>query len=372
MDNILHEYSTQAETYHTCGASIVDSILQGYDGTIFSYGETKSGKTFSINGLQDYWINVTTRNSKCTVSNSNDEEELYGIIPRTGKHLFDSIHVAERRSNEAIVFEVNVSFLQVYNERVYDLLRLEKYMTPQVKLREKPYTGVYVEGLTYMPVTCYDSFLTVLRIGSRHLAIQTTHMGQCTARAHSIFTVELMCTTVSTGMKRTSRLQLIDMAGSESVPMVQGISQLKEGQCISKSLNNLGSIINALVTPGVKFVPYRNSVLTRLMREALGGRARCVMLATVRATAVAFDETVSTLLFASKVQMIKNYPVVQQFDAPDVSIRDDAVLDKSVDNVKDLKSQEGISTYLTDAPSASISSRTNPDQFDGLDHKKVD
>jgi len=313
FENVLDESATQEEVYDKCAARIVDGVLDGYDGSVLAYGETTSGKTFSMLG-------VTEGRMRSEVG--QEPSELRGIIPRAGEHVFTRIgQLSQQGAPPTTLFNMSVSFLQLHREMVHDLLQRDKSFTPELKLREKRDTGLYVDGLLWVPVKCLEDYLGVMHTGWRNLIMHTTHMGDSTARVHLIFTVQLRCVEIATGRQRTSQLQLVDMAGSErrSHHTFAGAA-LTEARTIGRSLDSFKSVISAL-TSAARHVPYRDSKITRLLRNSLGGRARCLILATVGiAPATSIDETMSTLLVALRVCKVRNFPVINKFeDAPEMA-----------------------------------------------------
>jgi len=279
-----HSYgpaASQAQLFTELAQPIVDKALQGFNGTIFAYGQTGSGKTYTMMG----------------------EDDVQGLIPLTVSDLFAKIKAATSAETK---FLVAVSYLEIYNEVVKDLLNPSN---KQLKIREHPDIGIYVEGLAELVVKDETGVKQILGQGNRVRRVAETNMNARSSRSHTCFTIRIEQKT-KTAEKETvlrAKLNLVDLAGSERPDKSGADGQLlKEGAAINKSLSALGNVIHALSKSPSGHVPYRNSKLTRLLQESLGGNSLTVMIATVAPTAGNFSESVSTLQFADRAKDVTN------------------------------------------------------------------
>ena len=283
-----HSYgpaASQTQLFEELAEPLVDKALEGFNGTIFAYGQTGSGKTYTMMG----------------------EKNVQGLIPLIVADLFKKIAAAQSADKK---FLVAVSYLEIYNEVVKDLLNPSN---KQLKIREHPDIGIYVEGLAELVVKDESGVTQILSQGNRVRRVAETSMNTRSSRSHSCFTLRIEQKTLIAGGSGgetvlRAKLNLVDLAGSERPDMAAGGQLLKEGAAINKSLSALGNVINALSKSGSAggHVPYRNSKLTRLLQESLGGNSLTVMVATVAPTAANYAESVSTLQFAERAKEIKN------------------------------------------------------------------
>jgi len=287
-------FGTQCEqvlVYDTVGKPAIESTLNGYNGTIFAYGQTGSGKSW------------------CMTGGSGD---LRGIIPRVNEQLFERID----REQEVVPtrrFLVMCSFFEIYNEIIFDLLNPvqdRSKLGAGLQVKEHPVLGIYVKDLQEIVVTDSDKLEKLMASGTKNRAVSSTMMNATSSRSHSIFTIKVHQKDDEDKSKNVfAKLNLVDLAGSERQKGTGATGQtLKEGANINKSLSALGNVINALVenANGKKvFVPYRNSKLTRVLQESLGGNSLCTMLATLSPAACNFEETLSTLRYANRAKAIK-------------------------------------------------------------------
>ncbi|KAL9648470.1 hypothetical protein ABK040_014090 [Willaertia magna] len=311
FDFVASPQSTQKEMFEYCGKPIVDSCLAGYNGTVFCYGQTSSGKTFTMG----------------TTFNDVEEDHFFhlppsaGLIPRVIYYLF---HEMERKKQETnIKFVCKCSFLEIYNEKISDLLddnistTISTFsgntITKSLNLREDIKNGVYVEDLSQEDILTPKEALDLLRKGVANRHIAATAANPESSRSHSVFTILIQSQEVSeSGVQktRTSRLNLIDLAGSErqSSTNAEG-DRLKEACMINKSLSTLGKVIKDLVdvANGIqRHVQYRDSKLTYLLKDSLGGNSKTCIIANVSPALQSSSETVSTLKFAQRAKKIKN------------------------------------------------------------------
>ena len=288
----------------------MDSVLEGYNGTIFAYGQTGCGKTFTMAGVET-------------------SEELRGVTPRGFRHIFEAIANLTGRN-----YMVRASYLEIYNEEIRDLLAKDQNKT--LDLRENPERGVYVQDLTQIAVRSVDELESVLRVGTKNRTVGATAMNQDSSRSHSIFTVTVECVGKEEGDAtapanhdqgtgghiRVGKLNFVDLAGSERQSKTQASGvRLKEATKINMSLSALGNVISALVDGKTSHVPYRDSKLTRMLQDSLGGNTKTVMCAAISPADYNFDETMSTLRYANRAKSIKNKPKINE-DPKDAMIRE--------------------------------------------------
>lgn len=285
FDIVFGPDSKQLDVYNQAARSIVDNVLEGYNGTIFAYGQTGTGKTFTMEGVRSV-------------------PELKGIIPNSFAHIFGHIAKAE----EDIKFLVRVSYLEIYNEEVRDLLGKDQLARLEVK--ERPDIGVYVKDLSSYVVNNADDMDKIMTLGNKNRAVGATNMNAHSSRSHAIFTITIESSEKGVDGQqhvRMGKLHLVDLAGSERQSKTGATGQrLKEASKINLSLSTLGNVISALVDGKSTHVPYRNSKLTRLLQDSLGGNSKTIMCANVGPAEYNYDETISTLRYANRAKNIKN------------------------------------------------------------------
>lgn len=287
FDRICGSKAPQQEVFEYAARPVVEGVLDGYNGTIFAYGQTGSGKTFTMEGPD---IN---------------NQELKGIIPRMMDALFQGLVDA----SESIEFTLRVSFLEIYLERIHDLLDTTK---TNLQVKEDKIRGIYVQNATEIYVSSPMEMMKVMAAGSSNRSIAATRMNERSSRSHSIFCVNVEQKDHK-GNKKSGRLYFVDLAGSECVGKtnVSG-QQLKEAQMINKSLSALGNVINALTEKSVSYVPYRDSKLTRILQESIGGNSQTSLIIACSMSSYNDKETLSTLRFGQRAKKIQNKPVVNQ------------------------------------------------------------
>lgn len=307
FDHTYSSSASQAQIFEDLAEPIVDKALEGFNGTIFAYGQTGSGKTYTMMGEQ--------------------QSNVRGLIPLTVTDLFNKINAAPAGGKTSKKkFLVAVSYLEIYNEVVKDLLNPS---SKHLKIREHPDIGIYVEGLAELVVKNEDEVSRILEQGNRVRRVAETSMNTRSSRSHSCFTLRIEQKTENTTDGSSSvlraKLNLVDLAGSERPDKTGNDDQqlLKEGAAINKSLSALGNVINALSksSSAGRHVPYRNSKLTRLLQESLGGNSLTVMIATVAPTAANYAESASTLQFAERAKDVKNEARPNE-DATDSIVRE--------------------------------------------------
>ncbi|XP_036066510.1 kinesin-like protein KIF13B isoform X3 [Oryzias melastigma] len=290
------KFAGQDVVFQCLGESLLDNAFMGYNACIFAYGQTGSGKSYTMMG----------------------SSEQPGLIPRLCSSLF-SRTVKEAREGET--FTVEVSYMEIYNEKVRDLLD-PKGSRQTLRVREHNVLGPYVDGLSRLAVTSYKDIESLMSEGNKSRTVAATNMNEESSRSHAVFIIVLTHTLMDlqsgTSGEKVSKLSLVDLAGSERAAKTGAAGErLKEGSNINKSLSTLGLVISALADQGAgknksKFVPYRDSVLTWLLKDSLGGNSRTAMVATISPAADNYDETLSTLRYADRAKSIVNHAVVNE------------------------------------------------------------
>ena len=275
--------SIQADVYNSAARDIVDGVLAGYNGTVFAYGQTGTGKTFTMEG-------------------DRKRPEMRGIIPNSFAHIFD--HVARAAGTKR--FLVRASYCELYQEEVRDLLG--KDAKAKLKLKERTDSGVYVEGLSSFVAKSADDLDQWMTIGNRNRSVGATDMNLHSSRSHAIFQISVECAEMGVDGNehiRAGKLNLVDLAGSERQSKTHATGdRFKEATKINLSLSTLGNVISALVD-GRSHIPYRDSKLTRLLEDSLGGNAKTLMIAAVGPADYNTDETLNTLRYATRAKSIK-------------------------------------------------------------------
>ncbi|XP_052400045.1 kinesin-like protein KIF15-A isoform X2 [Carassius gibelio] len=306
-DHVADMNTSQEEVFSSVAKNIVESCMNGYNGTIFAYGQTGSGKTFTMLGPSEL---------------DNFSDELRGVIPRSFEYLFFLINREVERSGGLKSFLCKCSFIEIYNEQIYDLL---DSVSTSLFLREDIKRGVFVEGAVEKYAASAAEAYQVLSMGWRNRRVASTSMNRESSRSHAVFTMTLESKETAQEVVniRTSQLNLVDLAGSERQrdTHAEG-SRLKEASSINRSLMCLGQVIMALmdVSNGKnRHICYRDSKLTFLLRDSLGGNAKTFIIANVHPGSKCFGETLSTLQFAQRAKLIKNKAMVNEDTQGNVS-----------------------------------------------------
>ncbi|XP_031437271.1 kinesin-like protein KIF13B isoform X3 [Clupea harengus] len=296
MDEADAAFAGQDVVFQCLGESLLDNAFQGYNACIFAYGQTGSGKSYTMMGSADQ----------------------PGLTPRLCSALFER---STREQREGESFTVEVSFMEIYNEKVRDLLD-PKGSRQALRVREHNVLGPYVDGLSRLAVANYKDIESLMSEGNKSRTVAATNMNEESSRSHGVFNIILTHTLKDmqsgTSGEKVSKLSLVDLAGSERAAKTGAAGErLKEGSNINKSLTTLGLVISALADQGAgknksKFVPYRDSVLTWLLKDSLGGNSRTAMVATVSPAADNYEETLSTLRYADRAKSIVNHAVVNE------------------------------------------------------------
>ena len=273
--------SRQHDIFDYSIKSTVDDIMDGYNGTVFAYGQTGAGKSYSMMG-------------------SMDDPEQKGIIPRITEQIFTAI----QNGSDTIDWLLRVSYMEIYMEQIRDLLKPANSNLP---IHEEKGKGVYVKGLTELYVQSADEVYEIMRVGGEARKVASTNMNQESSRSHSIFVINVEQENRETKSKKSGTLFLVDLAGSEKVGKTGASGQtLEEAKKINKSLSALGMVINALTDGKSSHVPYRDSKLTRILQESLGGNSRTTLIICCSPSSYNDQETLSTLRFGTRAKAIKN------------------------------------------------------------------
>ncbi|KAJ1435024.1 P-loop containing nucleoside triphosphate hydrolase protein [Ochromonadaceae sp. CCMP2298] len=304
-DHVFGSDSEQSDLYEACVPDLVEAFFDGFNATILAYGQTGSGKTWTMGSSSDMHMSP----------------ETIGIIPRMIENLF--VDVRKREADEpGSSYTIHVQFLEIYGEDIRDLLDVTK--KSDVMIRETKEDGVYVTGAREELVTSFEQMMRLLEIGTRQRVTASTKKNAVSSRSHAIFTVMLAHTMPSTKgsdpAKRMrevlrSKFHFVDLAGSERAKRTGAEGQrMKEGIDINKGLLALGNVISALGDDSKRgkntFVPYRDSKLTRILKDSLGGNSKTLMICCVSPASVNFNESLNALRYADRARSIKNKPVI--------------------------------------------------------------
>ncbi|XP_054031636.1 kinesin-like protein KIF1B isoform X9 [Dryobates pubescens] len=326
-------FASQSRVYNDIGKEMLQHAFEGYNVCIFAYGQTGAGKSYTMMGKQ--------------------EESQAGIIPQLCEELFEKIN---DNSNEEMSYSVEVSYMEIYCERVRDLLNPKN--KGNLRVREHPLLGPYVEDLSKLAVTSYTDIADLMDAGNKARTVAATNMNETSSRSHAVFTIVFTQkkhdTETDLSTEKVSKISLVDLAGSERADSTGAKgTRLKEGANINKSLTTLGKVISALAevdncTNKTKkkkktdFIPYRDSVLTWLLRENLGGNSRTAMVAALSPADINYDETLSTLRYADRAKQIKCNAVINE-DPNAKLVRE---LKEEVTRLKDLLRAQGLGDII--------------------------
>ncbi|CED84475.1 kinesin heavy chain [Phaffia rhodozyma] len=297
FDRSFDLVSRQVEIYEYGVQEIVQDVMNGYNGTVFSYGQTGSGKTFTMMGADI------------------DNEELKGITPRIVEQFFNDIS----RASANIEYMVKVSYMEIYMEKIRDLLAPQN---DNLQVHEEKSRGVYVKGLTQYNVSDAGEVFQIMRQGQSSRVVRSTNMNAESSRSHSIFVISISQRNLDTGEAKAGHLYLVDLAGSEKIGKTGATGQtLEEAKKINKSLSALGNLINALTDGKSNYIPYRESKLTRILQESLGGNSRTTLIINCSPASYNEAETLSTLRFGMRAKSIKNQARVnKELSLPELKI----------------------------------------------------
>ncbi|XP_029380692.1 kinesin heavy chain-like [Echeneis naucrates] len=281
FDRVLPPNTSQEHVYDQCAKQIVKDVLGGYNGTIFAYGQTSSGKTHTMEGkLHD--------------------PQLMGIIPRIAHDIFDHIYSMD----ENLEFHIKVSYFEIYLDKIRDLLDVSKM---NLSVHEDKNRVPYVKGCTERFVSSPEEVMDVIDEGKANRHVAVTNMNEHSSRSHSIFLINIKQENVETEKKLSGKLYLVDLAGSEKVSKTGAEGAvLDEAKNINKSLSALGNVISALAEGTKTHVPYRDSKMTRILQDSLGGNCRTTIIICCSPSIYNEAETKSTLMFGQRAKTIKN------------------------------------------------------------------
>jgi hypothetical protein len=329
-DHVCDEHQSQGAIFESVGVPVTDAFLEGYHGCLIAYGQTGAGKTFTMQGPGDPDESSSgelASGEGTDGAGAVNDPEAQGLIPRVLQRIFQRVtdetngtlidaDTPEDKKPCDVQFVVKCSYLEIYNETVADLLAPAGTTNAERNapvIREHDKKGIFVEGLTEAVVTNAEETYDLFTKGSFNRRVGMTEMNRESSRSHAVFTVSLEskrrpCQGAAL-QKRSALLHLVDLAGSERQKSTEaGGARLKEASAINKSLSALGNVIKALVDVADgkdRHVPYRDSKLTYLLKDALGGKARCTLLACVSPATGQLEETLSTLKFAQRAKLVK-------------------------------------------------------------------
>lgn len=299
FDSVFDQSISQQEIYEDTAFPLVESVLKGYNGTIFAYGQTGCGKTFTMSG------------NPCL-------SDQRGIIPNSFSHIFEAISL----SDSSQMFLVRCSYLEIYNEEIRDLLDYDPSL--KLELKETKEKEIFVKNLSIKVVKSFHEIDQMMNSGNSHRITKETNMNEKSSRSHAIFTIyiETSETNNNETLIRAGKLNLVDLAGSERQKKTGATGErMKEAIEINLSLSALGNVISSLVDGNATHVPYRDSKLTRLLQDSLGGNTKTVMIAVISPADYNYDESLSTLRYASRAKFIQNKPKINE-DPKDALIRE--------------------------------------------------
>eukprot|EP00929_Paragymnodinium_shiwhaense_P059486 TRINITY_DN2978_c0_g3_i1.p1 TRINITY_DN2978_c0_g3~~TRINITY_DN2978_c0_g3_i1.p1 ORF type:complete len:1141 (+),score=225.49 TRINITY_DN2978_c0_g3_i1:107-3529(+) len=355
FDHAFDPFTTQEELYNSEGKPVVEDVLHGYNGTILAYGQTGSGKTYCMFGPQ-------------ANSNSNSSSmDLAGLVPRAARQLFAHI---EREWTPDVKFTLWCSFYEVYCEQLRDLMRPNsgglRSEAPSLQVKEVPPHGFYVDGLSHRIVSSAAETMNVLKAGMRLRAAANTTLNHHSSRSHALFTLSLLEQRSATDpmassegwqraqaqasdhqgaggstfmVERQRKLTLVDLAGSEKVHKSGSTGEmLEEAKKINSSLSALGNVIDALADRRPRHIPYRDSRLTRLLEDSLGGNCRTTLLVACSPCTSQYHETLSSLRFAARAKKVCNYASRLSYSASGTSLKDSGALTASMSQLMTLPS----------------------------------
>ncbi|XP_042650474.1 kinesin-like protein KIF1A isoform X20 [Tyto alba] len=332
-------YASQKQVYRDIGEEMLQHAFEGYNVCIFAYGQTGAGKSYTMMGKQ--------------------EKDQQGIIPQLCEDLFSRINDT---TNDNMSYSVEVSYMEIYCERVRDLLNPKN--KGNLRVREHPLMGPYVEDLSKLAVTSYNDIQDLMDSGNKARTVAATNMNETSSRSHAVFNIIFTQkrhdaeTDITT--EKVSKISLVDLAGSERADSTGAKgTRLKEGANINKSLTTLGKVISALAEMDsgpnknkkkkkTDFIPYRDSVLTWLLRENLGGNSRTAMVAALSPADINYDETLSTLRYADRAKQIRCNAIINE-DPNNKLIRE---LKDEVARLRDLLYAQGLGDIIDTHPAA--------------------
>uniref|UniRef100_A0A8C2CI83 Kinesin-like protein n=1 Tax=Cyprinus carpio TaxID=7962 RepID=A0A8C2CI83_CYPCA len=344
-------YACQKQVYKDIGEEMLLHAFEGYNVCIFAYGQTGAGKSYTMMGKQ--------------------EKDQEGIIPLLCEDLFSKI---SDNNDNSMSYSVEVSYMEIYCERVRDLLNPKN--KGNLRVREHPLMGPYVEDLSKLAVTSYNDIQDLMDSGNKARTVAATNMNETSSRSHAVFNIiftQKRCDSdTDNTSEKVSKISLVDLAGSERADSTGAKgTRLKEGANINKSLTTLGKVISALAEKVESFIPYRDSVLTWLLRENLGGNSRTAMVAALSPADINYDETLSTLRYADRAKQIRCNAVINE-DPNNRLVRE---LKEEVSRLKDLLYAQGLGDIIESEspviPSPSLSALSSRAGSIGSLHDRI-
>ena len=288
FDYIFGPSAMQKEVYEVAAKPIVEAVMQGFNGTVFAYGQTSSGKTFTMTGPD------------------LEDPDLMGIIPRMVSTVFETIS----NSEAFIEYAVKVSYCEIYLEKIKDLLDTTK---TNLKIHEDKTRGIYIAEVTEKYVASDYEVYEIMKTGLENRNVGSTNMNAVSSRSHSIFIITVTQTNNLDYIAKTGKLYLVDLAGSEKVGKTGAAGKrLEEAKNINKSLTMLGLVIYSLTDGKSSHIPYRDSKLTRMLQDSLGGNSKTSLIITCSPSPYNEPESISTLRFGMRAKAIKNTPKINR------------------------------------------------------------
>jgi len=287
FDRVFKQNASQEFVYVEAAKPIVSDVLAGYNGTIFAYGQTASGKTHTMEGIIG-------------------DQTWQGIIPRIVQDIFNYIYTMD----ENLEFHIKVSYFEIYLDKIRDLLDVSK---TNLAVHEDRNRVPYVKGATERFVSSPEEVLDVISEGKANRHVSVTNMNEHSSRSHSIFLINVKQENTETQKKLSGKLYLVDLAGSEKVSKTGAEGEvLEEAKNINKSLSALGNVISGLAEGSNSYIPYRDSKMTRILQESLGGNSRTTIIICCSPSQLNEIESKSTLLFGQRAKTIKNTVVINE------------------------------------------------------------
>uniref|UniRef100_A0A183CMA8 Kinesin-like protein n=1 Tax=Globodera pallida TaxID=36090 RepID=A0A183CMA8_GLOPA len=331
FDEVFGPEAVQATVYNSLCRPIVENVLKGYNGTIFAYGQTGTGKTYTMSG---------------------NDGQADGVTQNAFAHIFD--HIAKCHQDKR--FLVRISYMEIYNEEARDLLAkqpADAHRHHSLEIKERADIGVYVKDLLNVTVASAEQCLRIMQFGNANRHTGRTSMNEQSSRSHAIFTVTIECSEMVDGDGRQlltqGKLHLVDLAGSERQSKTHSVGdRLKEASKINLSLSTLGNVISALVDTKNPHIPYRNSKLTRILQDSLGGNSKTAMIANIGPASYNYDETIGTLRYANRAKQIRNVARINEDPK-------DALLRRFQEEIEQLKKQlEENAEAISDTEEAAV------------------
>ena len=302
FSQVLGSESTQFETYQSC-KEVIQKVIDGFNGTIFVYGNSGSGKTYTMLGPDSVVEYLSSQESRDKLIDQ-DIEASFGVILRACAEIFEMINNSFEKG-ERIEYKMNVQYFEIYMEKIFDLVN---YTGEGASIKQSKTGEIYLHPMTSREVSSPQDVCEILAIGQKHKKMSATHINDRSSRSHTIFLLEVIGQR-SDGLTKKAKLNLIDLAGSEKYKNIgSSQSRLKESTNINKSLHHLSNCIKSL-SEGQKFVSFRDSKLTHYLKDTLSGNSNTVLICTGSFQKINQNHTKMTIAFATRAQMVKTKPV---------------------------------------------------------------